>query len=211
MAEPERRYATWTGRTDGTVAERGGRHTGEQGEEPTAERRRMALQNVESWVDQAIRQAQRRGDFDDLPGAGKPLKNLERVEDDPDWWVKGLIERERLDLSAALPGALALRRERQGFPESLVHLPDEAAVRAHLTDFNERVLTDRRTPYFGPGSPVVAGRVDVEDMVRAWRELRFERAGTSAEGVEDVAGAVGRPAQTGQSARRRRWWRRRQR
>lgn len=27
----------------------------------------------ESWIDQAIREAQERGEFDDLPGRGKPL------------------------------------------------------------------------------------------------------------------------------------------
>ena len=34
-----------------------------------------------------------RGEFDDLPGAGKPIPNL---NDDPLWWVKKFVERERL-------------------------------------------------------------------------------------------------------------------
>lgn len=88
----------------------------------------MTPQQVETWVDQAIRQAQRRGDFDNLPGAGKPLTSLDRP-DDPDWWIKDLIQREKVDLSAALPGPMALRRERETYPESLGHLADEAAVR----------------------------------------------------------------------------------
>lgn len=32
-----------------------------------------SLEAWDSWIDRAIRDAQRRGDFDDLPGAGKPL------------------------------------------------------------------------------------------------------------------------------------------
>jgi hypothetical protein len=171
------------------------------------QRRRMALQNVETWVDQAIRQAQRRGDFDDLPGTGKPLRHLER-EQDPDWWVKGLIEREQLDLSAAMPAALALRRERERFPGSLLDLADEDEVRARLEDFNQRVVADRRKPYFGPGSPVVVGRVDVEEMVQRWRQARADRlrrgdAGTTA--AADLHDLGERPRGPGG---RRPWWRR---
>ena len=39
------------------------------------------------WVDLQIQQAMERGDFDDLPGAGKPLKNLGPTHD-RDWWLK---------------------------------------------------------------------------------------------------------------------------
>ncbi len=168
-----------------------------QDDEELARRRRMALQNVETWVDQAIKQAERRGDFDDLPGAGKPLRHLEK-EQDPDWWVKGLIEREQLDLSAAMPSALALRREREQLPTSLLGVSDEAEVRARLEDFNERVLADRRRPHFGPTSPPVVGRVDVEEMVARWREARAEtvRAAASTEpvvdpGPEEAGGGTG--------------------
>jgi len=48
----------------------------------------MSQQYYESWVDKQIREAQERGDFDDLPGAGKPLPHL-GDPDDADWWVKG--------------------------------------------------------------------------------------------------------------------------
>jgi DnaJ family protein C protein 28 len=36
-------------------------------------RRPKDLSNWESWIDQQIREAQERGEFDDLPGSGKPL------------------------------------------------------------------------------------------------------------------------------------------
>lgn len=35
------------------------------------------------------------GEFDDLPGAGKPIPDLDRPYD-PEWWARKLIERERL-------------------------------------------------------------------------------------------------------------------
>ncbi len=134
----------------------------------------MNVQQIHSWVDVEIEQAQRRGDFDNLPGAGKPLKNLD--QDDPDWWVKSLIEREKLDMSAALPTVMALRQERRGFPESLAGISDEVAVRERLEDYNARVIEDRRKPVVGANSPAIAGRVDVDEMLEQWRQLREDRA-----------------------------------
>ena len=46
------------------------------------------------WVEFQIRKAMERGEFDNLPGAGKPLHLPDRH--DPDWWVKRLIEREKI-------------------------------------------------------------------------------------------------------------------
>jgi hypothetical protein len=52
----------------------------------------------ESWIDRQIREAEERGEFDNLPGAGKPLKDLDKPQD-ADWWVKRLIARENLPRS----------------------------------------------------------------------------------------------------------------
>jgi hypothetical protein len=128
----------------------------------------------ESPVDRAIREAQERGDFDNLPGAGKPL-DLGDVND-PDWWVKRLAARENLDMSGALPGALGLRKEAAGFPESLMDVTSEKNVRDILQDYNRRVLADRLRPAVGNLPPLIARTVDVEDMVERWRELRAEVA-----------------------------------
>lgn len=48
----------------------------------------MVPSRFESLVDQQIRLAQERGEFDTLPGAGKPLPGRGEP-DDPHWWVKG--------------------------------------------------------------------------------------------------------------------------
>ncbi|SDU32244.1 DUF1992 domain-containing protein [Gordonia westfalica] len=118
-----------------------------------------------------IREATERGEFDNLPGAGKPLDLSD--SDDPDWWVKRKIRDEDLDTSALLPAPLQLRREAQDFPESLRGIADESAVRDILLDFNRRVrealLASRQVAL--PHS-VVAHTVDVEDMVRRWRVTR---------------------------------------
>lgn len=126
--------------------------------------------SYETPIDRAIREAAERGAFDDLPGAGKPLPL--RNTSDPDWWLKDLVAREGITGSEVLPPTLALRREADGFPDSLADLPSEDAVRAVLVDFNARVEADWRRPGVGRGNPVVARRVDVEAMVEAWRALR---------------------------------------
>jgi hypothetical protein len=128
----------------------------------------------ESPVDRAIREAQERGDFDNLPGAGKPL-DLGDVND-PDWWVKRLAARENLDMSGALPGALGLRKEAAGFPDTLADVASEKNVRDILQDYNRRVLADRLRPAVGNLPPLIAKTVDVDEMVGLWRELRAERA-----------------------------------
>jgi hypothetical protein len=165
-------------------------------------------EQINTWVEQTIRQAQRRGDFDDLPGAGKPLASLDQP-DDPDWWLRQLIRREKLDLSAALPGPMALRRERATYPEALAGIADESRVREVLEDFNARVLEDRRRPVATAASPVVVGRVDVEGMLHRWRVLREQlaaaRAHTQAADPETPVGG----GATSTRPRRRWWWRRR--
>ncbi len=147
--------------------------TSEGHDEPP--RKPVTPEQIDRWVEHSITQAQRRGDFDNLPGAGKPLASLEGPVE-PDWWLRGLIQREKLDLSAALPGPMALRRERATYPEALADIADEPRVQAILEDFNERVLADRRRPVATVHSPAVVGRIDVEEMLRRWRALRAEVA-----------------------------------
>ena len=144
-------------------------------------------------VERQIRAAQERGAFDDLPGAGKPL-NLGSTRD-PDWWVKGLIERERIDMTAVLPSAVQLRKEAEGYPESLVDVAREETVREVLEDFNRRVKLDRLRPVPEGMPQVIAPTVDVDDLIDRWSQLREARAAGREEPVEE------RPA-------KRRWRRR---
>jgi hypothetical protein len=156
----------------------------------------------ESPVERAIREAQERGEFDNLPGAGKPLRGIGASDvDDPDWWVKGLVQREQLDMTGAMPPAIALRKERQTYPESLLDLRTDESVRAVLEDFNRRVKLDRLRPAVGPVPPLLAPTVDVEDMVGQWRRLREERA-EQARRTAAAAAAVSPAAGTSRAARR---------
>ena len=124
----------------------------------------------ETAVDRAIREAAEGGAFDNLAGAGKPLPM--RQAGDADWWLKELVEREQISGSELVPPTIALRREADGFPESLAGLASEESVRQVLDDFNERVRADWRRPGVGKGTPVIARPVDVDQMVERWKALR---------------------------------------
>lgn len=126
-------------------------------------------ERYESAVDKAIREAQERGEFDNLPGAGKPLRM--RNPNDPDWWVKDFIEREQIEMP--LPTSLALKREAERLPGDLLELRTEDAVRERLEDFNARVVEARRRPPDGP--PVVVRTFDVDEQLEKWRAARDKR------------------------------------
>jgi hypothetical protein len=161
-----------------------------------AARARMAQQHT--WVDLQVQKAMERGDFDDLPGAGKPLKLGE--SHDPNWWLRKLVERENV---AVLPPSLALRKEDAELDDTLDALQTEADVRRHVTDFNERVVAARyRLP---EGPPLVTMPRDVEQTVDAWLQRRTKRL---AEQRRKAREALARQA-TQPEGPKRRWWRRR--
>ena len=140
----------------------------EDGDDDSAAAQRLEHQTL--WVDMQVRRAIERGDFDNLPGAGKPIRGLGTTHD-PDWWAKSLIEREKI--TGVLPPALALRKEDADFDSVLDAVATEAAVREYVDDFNRRVIAARRQLLGGP--PVVTRTRDVDDEVAAWRARRAER------------------------------------
>jgi hypothetical protein len=126
----------------------------------------------EDWVERQIREAQERGDFDDLPGAGKPIRGLDRPFTAETWAVEW-VRREGGDLGAMLSPLLQLRKERAAFLASVGELPTEDAVRTVVADFNRRLLHQYRRPHDGPLVPV--GVIDADDAVAAWRATRPAR------------------------------------
>jgi hypothetical protein len=118
------------------------------------------------WVDTVVDQAIRRGEFDDLPLQGKPLPGIGGTQD-PDWWLKNLVEREQI--TGVLPAA-QLRAEHSAMDETLDREHDEQRVREIVADFNARVIDARRQLTGGP--PVVTPTRDVEREVSRWRQRR---------------------------------------
>ncbi len=125
------------------------------------------IENQGLWVDQQIRIAMAKGEFDNLPGQGKPIKDL-GSEHDPDWWLKKLIEREQV--TGVLPPSLQLRKDDAELGDRLDKLNVEREVRREVEDFNARVIRARYTPVDGP--PLITQPRDVEAEVAAWAERR---------------------------------------
>jgi hypothetical protein len=139
------------------------------------------MEQQQTWVDLQIRQAMARGDFDDLPGTGKPIEDLGTAHD-PDWWLKRLVERERI---AVLPPSVQLRKEDAELDDRLAALASEQEVRREVEDFNERVIAARyRLP---EGPPLVTMPRDVEETVTAWRARRTAERRAAAERREQEA------------------------
>lgn len=142
-------------------------------------------------IEGALEAAIARGDFDDLPGAGRPLDLPETH--DPDWWIKRRLEQDDVDRDALLPVVVLLRREHEALEETLAALHTEQQVREYLEDLNERVLADRAA---NPLARMLAPTVEVEERVTAWRASRAEPAPAPPPAPE--------PAPS--PRRRRRWW-----
>lgn len=121
--------------------------TDSEGDQPAMS---LNAQNKSAFIETAIQQAIRRGEFDNLPGAGKPLEGL-GTHYDPDWWIRRKIEAE--NLTGLGPPALSLRVENFELDAQLDLEPSEARVREILDDFNRRVVDARRQLQGGP--PVV--------------------------------------------------------
>jgi DnaJ homologue, subfamily C, member 28, conserved domain len=160
------------------------------------------MQRKNEYVNLQIERAMARGEFDNLPGAGKPIEGL-GAQHDPDWWLKKLIEREKISV---LPPALQLRKDDAELDARLDRHTAESEVRRMLEDFNARVMHARYTPVDGP--PLVTMPREVDAEVDAWRERRLarrraaeaERAAAAAERAQPPARGTERP--------RRRWFRR---
>jgi hypothetical protein len=122
----------------------------------------------ESSIDRQLREARERGEFDGLPGAGKPLRGA-GSEYDEDWWVKDWLQREGGG-SGVLPPTLALRREREDLERAIDRRPSEQAVREYVAALNEQIRKARVGLLDGP--PTLLPPVDADQAVAGWRERR---------------------------------------
>lgn len=122
-------------------------------------------------VEYLIRDAMAQGKFDNLKYAGKPIPGLGEGYD-PDWWVKGLIQRE--NITGIGPKAILLRTEDAELDARLDAQYSEKQVRDLVEDFNARVIDARRQLQGGP--PVITKTRDPDGEVRRWQERRSAAA-----------------------------------
>ncbi|WP_461145012.1 DnaJ family domain-containing protein [Salinifilum aidingensis] len=166
--------------------------------------------DFESWVDRQIREAAERGELDDLPGAGQPLRGLHKNGEA--WWIKERVQREGISAEELLPAPLRLRKEVERLPEAVRDLPDEQAVREEVAALNRRIAAELSAP---TGPRVRLAPVDADELVRQWREQRTrpERSRPEELRVEEPRAAEPRleessPAERAAAEDRAPWWRR---
>ena len=164
---------------------------------------RERIRHQHTWVDLQIRQAMERGEFDRLPGAGKPIEGL-GAEHDPEWWLKGLIERERI---AVLPASLSLRKEDAELDDRLDTIHVEA----------RRAARGRGVQRPGDPGPVPPARGTAADHHAARRRgdgrrpgarvvRRGPRPGAPPARPSSPTPAAAALAASGAAPGRRRWW-----
>ncbi|MFE9834516.1 DUF1992 domain-containing protein [Streptomyces sp. NPDC005551] len=123
--------------------------------------------SFESWVDKQIREAEARGEFTELAGAGRPLPAVTDAPYDELWWIKRKMAREGLSV---LPPTLALRKEAEDALAAAAAAPSEGAVRRIVEAVNAKIREVMFKP--PPGPPLGLKPYDVEEIVRDWRERR---------------------------------------
>jgi hypothetical protein len=161
-----------------------------------------------SWIDQQIADAEKRGVFDNLPGAGKPLDI--KPTSDGDYgqaWVRDYARREGVQPEEFLPTPLQLRREIELLAEAVEEMRSEAELRETVADLNRRIVEWRRIPV---GPPIHVRLVSVDEMVDRWRAAQAARAARDARSGEPPQPPASlSPQEPHPGARKlRRWWRR---
>lgn len=148
----------------------------------------------ETWIDLVIKDARERGEFDNLPGEGKPIADLGRPHDEL-WWVRQKLKSEGVSF---LPPTLALRKDREDTLALVDKATTEARVRKLLTELNARIIHVNRTSMDGPPSTVMP--LDVEEAVAGWREKRTQHL--QIQGVAETPGSTGAVGQPVSGARK---------
>ena len=150
--------------------------------------RKPRQQSFTSWIDQQIADAENRGVFDNLPGAGKPL-NIKPTGDGDfgQAWIRDYARREGVTPEEFLPTPLKLRREIEQLTEIAGEMRSEAEVRETFGDLNRRIIEWRRIPV---GPPIHVRLVNTDEMVARWRAAQAAKATRApAPGAQPVPGA----------------------
>jgi hypothetical protein len=150
----------------------------------------------ETWADRQIREAEARGEFAGLPGAGKPLPSLDAPYDAM-WWVRDKMRREGLSF---LPPSLALRKEAEDALAEAARARTEEEVRRVIGGINEKIAAAVRRPPEGP--PLDLAPFDEERIVAGWRRGREEPKTGEEQGMQDGERPGRARRQAGEGGRR---------
>ncbi len=112
-----------------------------------------------------IREATERGEFDNLPGQGKPIPGLGARRDD-NAWLKSFLEREKV--SMPLPGSLQLRKDAAEILDTLSDVRREDHAREIVEALNDRIRDSHRRRLDGP--VVHVNVLDVDQVITEWKQ-----------------------------------------
>jgi Domain of unknown function (DUF1992) len=143
--------------------------------------------NWKSWVEEQIQDAQREGEFDCLEGKGRPIPGIEQPYD-PLWWVKKLIEREKLSV---LPLALEVRAKTDRMLDGVWGLSREAHVAERVAAINAEIARANRTTAAGP--PTTLSPLDPGAVLEEWRRRRRAPPAADPPGPRDGPRAEEKP------------------
>ncbi|MBT3258159.1 MAG: DUF1992 domain-containing protein [Deltaproteobacteria bacterium] len=99
-------------------------------------------------IEKRIRDAQDNGDFDDLPGKGKPID----LEDDGNIPEDLRLTYKILRNADCLPPEIALRKEIRTMEDMLDEIPDEKEKFRHIKKINYKIM---QLNMMGKGSPLL--------------------------------------------------------
>jgi hypothetical protein len=99
-------------------------------------------------IEKKIQDAQENGDFDDLPGKGKPID----LEDDRNIPEELRLTYKILKNADCLPPELELRKEIRTMEDMLDKIPDEKAKYKHIKKINYKIM---QLNMMGKGSPLL--------------------------------------------------------
>ena len=119
--------------------------------------------NWTSLAEKRIREAEAAGEFENLPGFGKPIPGIDEPYDE-NWWVKEKLKQERI---SALPPALEIALDKERTLAAVAKLTSEAEVRQQLAALNERIRRAHFSCTWGPSCNTVP--VEIESFVKSWK------------------------------------------
>ena len=120
----------------------------------------------DSLAEERIQSAQAEGQFDNLPGFGKPIPGIDEPHDEL-WWVKDKLKREQL---SSLPPALAIRLDVQNTLARLSTLPTESEIRRELASLNDRIRQASFAITWGPPVDVLPlTDAEIAEVVAGWQ------------------------------------------
>lgn len=136
---------------------------------------RLAWQHL---AEERIQAAQAEGQFDHLPGFGKPIPGIDEPHDDL-WWVKDKLKREQL---SSLPPALSIRLDVENTLARINDALNESEVRRKLTMLNDRIRKASFAVTWGPSVDVLPfTEREIDEFVARWydaKAMAYQRKGT---------------------------------